>query len=159
MLLSLLNAISIIAWALYIGPMVAFTVLFILHSQIKSVSLKGLVDTFMLWGAGFGLSLGALIFSLLLSRWQQYGEFVLYWSQTSDHLQTSAITIAFLAWISNMVLEVWTLDPLRKLSERADTPEYLLAFEKLRRHMVVHSLLWLIAGSCYIISLSIAIEY
>ena len=154
MLTTPLNVISIISWALYIGPMLAFTALFILQSQIVSVKRADLVATFQLWGAGFGLSLGALIFSLLLARWQQYGEYVLYWSESDDQLQSLGIIFGLLAWISNMILEVWTLDPLRKLSQSTENHAYDTAFKTLRRHMVVHCVLWLIAATLFVSSLN-----
>ena len=154
MLLTLLNAISIISWAIYIGPMLAFTVLFVLQSQIKSVKLVDLVSAFQLWGAGFGLSLGALIFSLLLSRWKQYGEYVLYWSQREDQLQSIAIIVAIFAWWSNMILEVWTLDPMRKQEIKDNEHDFQVAFQSLRRHLVVHCLLWLSAAALFVGSIS-----
>lgn len=152
--LSLLSYISITAWSLYMGPMIAFTVIFILHSQIKSLSLKALVDCFQLWGAGFGLSLGALIFSLLILRWQHYGEFTLYWSQPNDQIQSAAIGLAFLAWISNIILEIWTLDPLRKANQDEDMSSYLRSFVKLRSHMILHCFLWMVSSGLFITSLA-----
>jgi hypothetical protein len=125
-------------WALYIGPMLAFAVLLTFREHIKSLSDEHLVRAFQSYGAPFGLSFGTLIFLLLYSRWQQYGEFNLYWSTTSDQYQSIAIIIGIIVWLSNLVLEVWTLDPLRKMDNTPNDTKYKEALKSFHRHLVFH---------------------
>lgn len=156
---TLLTSASVFLWALYIGPMIAFTVLFTLRSHIKSLTTQQLVRCFQAWGPGFGLSLGTLIFAILYLRWQQFGEFSLYWSTAHDQQQSIAILIGFVGWVSNLVLEVWTIDPLRKLDATPETPQYQAAFTKFRTHLFLHVLVWSVASFAFISStLSISIR-
>jgi len=84
-------------------------------------------------GPVLGLSLGIGIFALILLIWLSNGRFA--WV---DHAPWSQLTFAFLfaLWVSNLVFEVWTIEPIRKAS--AGTAQADAAISRARRHLLVH---------------------
>ncbi len=84
-------------------------------------------------GPILGLSLGTGIFALIVAIWLGSGRF-----EWADHPPWAQLTFAFLfsMWVSNLIFEVWTLEPIRKTS--AGTPEAHAALARARRHLLVH---------------------
>ena len=82
-----------------------------------------------------------------MGHYLQKGSFDLPLTNGPDRLFAAGVAIGLLMWISNIKLEVWTLDPIRKLDNQADTERYGEAVQKLRFHMVVHSVL-ILATHC-----------
>ena len=107
-----------LGFLLYAGPLVAFSVLIILCGRISTLPPHAVVRTYRAWGPGLGISLGACILGAAWGYWQDNGAFT--WScATSEQCWIIAVHGTFLlAWISNIKLEVWTLEPLRKLVEQ-----------------------------------------
>jgi hypothetical protein len=137
-----------LGFLLYAGPMLAFTVL-VWHS-LRDAGLPTLaaVRTFRAWGPGLGISLGACILGTVLGHWADHGAFTLALSSPAAHLQAAVYGVFLLAWISNIQLEVWTLEPLRKLDptgpeDAGDVASYASAARRLSTHMGVHSLILL----------------
>ena len=133
-----------LAFLLYGGPLVAFTFLIALAPWIPSVAPEATVRTLRAWGPGLGLALGATIIGALSARWLQYDTFS--WSAETSAAQLDLVSwLAFLAlWMSNIRLEVWTLQPLRTLDPPegiTDMAGYIDATRSLAQHMVVHAAL------------------
>jgi hypothetical protein len=146
----LLLTLSTFFWSMYFGPMLAFTVILMGKKYLFPLKTESIVRTYQAWGAGFGLSLGAFIFTNIYLRWQQYGEFALYWSLPNDQLLSLSIILGFFAWISNLILEVWSLDPLRKMNGTTyDNTDYESVFLKFRRHLLAHCALCASFGLTY----------
>ena len=84
-------------------------------------------------GPVLGLSLGTGIFALFGSIWLSSGRF-----EWADHPPWTQLTFAFLfaMWVSNIVFEIWTLEPVRK--SPAGTPAADAALSRARRHLLVH---------------------
>jgi len=93
-------------------------------------------------GPVLGISLGVAIFALIASIWLTHGRFVL-----ADFPPWGQLTLAvlFILWISNLVFEIWTLDPVRKLE--GGSSEATQAVKIARTHLLAHCLfvigLWL----------------
>ena len=93
--------------------MLAWGILMWSQNRLHDVGFPSLVRTFRAWGPGFwtrnGRVLGALGFRFLTQ-----GTF--YWGIESNaaRLDTATWTMFALLWASNIKLEIWTLDPLRK---------------------------------------------
>jgi hypothetical protein len=137
-----------LGFLLYAGPMLAFTVL-VWHS-LRAAGLPTLaaVRTFRAWGPGLGISLGACILGAVLGHWVDHGAFTLALSSPAEQLQAAVYGVFVLAWISNIQLEIWTLEPLRKLDpgtaeDPGDAASYGSAARRLSTHMGVHSLILL----------------
>ena len=139
-----------IGFMLYGGPLVAFTILITTADAIPDMKRWDLVRSYRAWGPGLGLSLGASIFGMVLAYWLENGGFS--WSfATPEQAQVSVAWLTFFVmWVSNLKLEVWTLEPLRKLDVDgvvSDEAAYTAATGRLLRHMWVHALLILaVAG-------------
>lgn len=147
---SLLTSVSLLFWALYIGPMVGFAVLLTFRKHLNTLTTEDLIRCFQSYGAPFGLSFGTLIFLFVYIRWQQYGEFNLYWSSTADQYQSLAIVIGVIVWMSNLILEVWTLEPLRQLNESTNDPKYQKAFKSFHKHLLFHATILTISSFLYL---------
>ena len=91
-------------------------------------------------GPLLGIALGICIFGFLFGVWLDHGGFD--WPET---YKGSATLITFMVmWVSNIKLEIWTLEPLRKLDpnpskQPADMNAYLSAVKRYRTHLVLHS--------------------
>ena len=93
------------------------------------------------WGPGLGLSLGATVFGGLGAHYLEHGAFA--WSLERPAELLGWLTF-FAMWVSNIKLEVWTLEPLRKLDrERGLTDEaaFEAATAPVARHLLVHAAL------------------
>ncbi len=84
-------------------------------------------------GPMLGIALGTGIFALIGSTWLLYGRFEL-----ADMPPSSQVAAAVLlaVWLSNMIFEVWTLDPVRKSASTADS--FQSAVIRARRHLLLH---------------------
>ena len=132
-----------LGFLLYGGPLVAFTILITAADVIPHVKRWDLVRTYRAWGPGLGLSLGATIFGRLAAHYIENGAFSWGWSSPDERQLTAAWLTFFVMWVSNLKLEVWTLEPLRKLDSGvvSDEAAYTAATHRLVRHMWVHALL------------------
>lgn len=138
-----------LGFLLYGGPLVAFAVLITLGRRIPGLAPEAVIRTYRAWGPGLGLSLGATVLGALGARWFQHGAFS--WSVAGTAAQLDlASWLAFLAlWVSNIKLEVWTLQPLRTLDPPGGVTNpaaYQDAAGSLARHLVVHSMLVVIVA-------------
>ena len=84
-------------------------------------------------GPVLGLSLGTGIFVLLLIIWLSNGRF-----DVADHPPWAQLTFAvlFALWVSNLIFEIWTLEPLRKAGSAIEQADAAIA--RARRHLLVH---------------------
>jgi hypothetical protein len=84
-------------------------------------------------GPVLGLSLGTGIFALIFTIWLGIGRF-----EWADHPPWAQLTFAFLfaMWVSNLVFEIWTLDPIRKSHDSNSNTD--ADFSRARRHLLIH---------------------
>ena len=106
------------------------------------------IKSFQSFGVILGLSLGATILPTIALIWFERGHFY----PTSD-LEMVGWIVGLCMWVSNIILEIWTLDPLRK-DDQGILPDAInivdaedKAVFHLRFHGVLivltHSLCWL----------------
>lgn len=135
-----------LGFLLYGGPMVAFAVLVALGDRLPSAAAVEVVRAYRSWGPGFGLSLGACVFGALAAHWLTWSAFD--WSLERP-VEAAAWAAFFAMWLSNLVLEVWSLEPLRKLDRArslTDPAAFAAALPKFTRHLVVHAGLVLVVA-------------
>lgn len=133
-----------LGFLLYGGPLVAFTIIVSLSGRIPGLTPWGAVRTFRAWGPGLGLSLGATVFGALAAHYLQHGAFAWAWDTPVARLELAGWLTFLVMWVSNIKLEVWTLQPLRSLDPGGPVPDeaaYRAAVSRLARHMVVHAML------------------
>ncbi len=146
----LASTIRDIGFVVYGGPMVAWAILLAAQGRLNSLDAPSIIRVFRAWGPGFGLSLGACVLGALLTRYLETEAF--YWSLDTpeQRLDTGVWGLFLLMWVSNIKLEIWTLDPLRKLDGEdgiTDPDSYRSSATKLKRHLAVHALLVLAVGA------------
>jgi len=133
-----------LGYLLYGGPLVAFAVLITLGQRIPGLAPEATVRTYRAWGPGLGLALGATILGALGARWIQHGAFSWSFAGTAAQLDVASWLALLALWVSNIKLEVWTLQPLRTLdppSGITDPAAYRHATRSLARHLAVHAVL------------------
>lgn len=140
----LARALHDLGMLLYAGPMVAFTVLILLSTRLPRLSPREIVRTYRAWGAGFGLAMGAWVLGLLSGHYLEQGAFRWGTTTTAEQLVLARHLVFLALWILNLRLEVWALEPLRKLDGEpgiAQDAAYLAGTRRLSRELVVQSLL------------------
>ena len=112
-------------------------------SLIRLQSTKGdplrTIRAIRMVGPILGIALGAAIFGGLWGIWLEHGSF----DWPTGQKDSAALITFFVMWVSNVKLEVWTLEPLRKLdsdlpSEPPDRAAFLAAVDRYRNHLVLH---------------------
>lgn len=119
----------------YGGSLFAFTALIALArlGTIPYVRLEDAVRVYRAWGPGLGLSMGAMVLGGLVHHYLTSGSF----SWPLHAASTPAWAVFFCAWVSNLRLEVWTLEPVRKLDgEQGITDQ--TAFDAAVQWLVTH---------------------
>ena len=115
----------------------------VLRASTEEASLVRL-RRFRSIGPLLGLSLGACIFGTLVGIWMDYGEFTLRWTTPIERTESAMYMTFFAVWVSNIKLEIWTLDPLRKLDPDPVVippikPPLSTAIQTTRRHIALHT--------------------
>jgi hypothetical protein len=115
---------------------------------IRSSVAENTVEPLRLYrrlGPLLGISLGVCIVGAIAGFWLDHGTFELDWSTATSRRETATIATFFIVWISNIKLEVWTLEPVRKADNNpphppADMANFGLAVEGLKKHLALHSI-------------------
>ena len=144
-----------LGFLLYAGPMVAFTVLVVLAERIPDTRPWELVRAYRAWGGGFGLALGACILGMLSGRWLDRGAFTWAWGTSAEQLDLAYSLLFLLMWASNLFLEIWTLDPLRKLDPKgvvSDPAAYSAARARQARPMMAQSAMLLVLAILQVVA-------
>jgi hypothetical protein len=116
--------------------MIAFSIM--VYTNNSSIAI------FRHWGVGLGLSLTLWIYTTIALQYCNEGVFY-------PDLKTNFwIIAAFVMWVSNIKLEIWTLDPIRKKDEQ--TPEeFLQAQRTFKIHLTIHALLILTMHTLFVL--------
>jgi hypothetical protein len=147
-LASLAELVRDLGFLVYGGSMLSFTALVTAAARRSSLSSPVVVRAFQAWGPGLGLSLGAVVSGALAAHYLRIGAWS--WVPSTGIGWTGLFAwLAFFAlWASNVVLEVWTLEPLRKRpAPSPDSPDeagWSDARVKLESHMQLQSALVLL---------------
>ena len=123
-MLEILYVLQTLGWTLYAGPMIAFSIM--LYTNKESYK------SFSHFGVGFGLSLTLWIYSTIAIQYLSKGHF---FPELGENLW---IPVAIAMWISNIKLEIWTLDPIRKSKDPIVSSIHL---QSLRSHLTIHAAL------------------
>ncbi|MCK6518517.1 hypothetical protein L6R46_26090 [Myxococcota bacterium] len=117
---SALFTLGLVHWlttALYGGSLTAFAALVSMRHRLRPLRPEDVMRTFRAWGAGLGLSMGALILTGLLHRYLSDGGFSWAGDAPDDALRRAKAILFLILWVSAFHLEIWTLEPCRKLDQ------------------------------------------
>lgn len=130
------------------GALITFALLINLRHAIPRVTDEDVMRVYRAFGAGFGLSLGVLIFSNIVIWWRDLGggrgmpdAFSVPWDDTL----TVARLFTFGAfWVSYVWLEIWTLDPVRLLDsgDIEDRAAYTRSVNRVATHIAINAVLF-----------------
>lgn len=146
LVLPMATALHDLGMVLYAGPMLAFAVLIGLSGRLPRMQRWDVVRTYRAWGAGFGLALGAWVLGLLSGHWAQHGAFRWPTGSLGEQLVLARFLVFFALWAHNVRVEVWTLEPLRRLDSDAgvqDPVAYAAATDRLARALALQGALLL----------------
>ena len=146
------DVLAALAGMIHGGGLVAFALLLNFRRAIPHVRDEDVVRVYRAFGAGFGLSLGVLIFSSLW-RWGTQVTalnpgggrgFLDTFLVPMDGLTMARVGVFFALWVSYVALEVWTLEPCRLLDhgEVSDRPAYAAATGLVARHLALNAALF-----------------
>ena len=95
-------------------------------------------------GPILGLSMGMCILGTVAGQWLDHQAFELYWATDSDRVESAMYITFFAIWVSNIKLEIWTLEPMRKIdNDLSIKPANIEAFHSAagpaRGHLMLHS--------------------
>ncbi len=143
-----------LGFLLYGGPMIAFAILVAAAYQIPGVKPWDIVRVYRAWGAGFGLAMGATVLGGLTRYYLKHGSFSWGWETAQERVVLATFLAFFLLWASNIKLEIWTLEPCRKLDREGgiDEAAWAVAHARLARHMLRQAVLVFIVGGLASIS-------
>lgn len=139
----------------YGGSLFAFAVLLLARHHLAPLDTVAIVRAWRAWGAGLGLSMGALILAGLGLHYLDRGAFIWPTASAQDRLFAAKCLFFLVLWASSFYLEIWTLDPARKL----DGPEGvrdLVAYEacagKVAAQAGANALLFLLIAALGVLS-------
>ncbi len=134
----------------YCGSVVGFAVLLALAPRLERLDPVATMDVYRSWGAILGLAMGGLIFGGLGAWFLQHGQSFTWPTGTeADQLSLAKQGVFLLLWVSSFHLEIWTLDPIRKL--QADGPvrdrsAWDRSYTRVTRQLMLNSVLILVVA-------------
>lgn len=124
------------------GSMMAFAALLLAQPRVAGLPLEAVLRSYRAWGPGLGLSLGAAVFGALVDWHYRTG---LDWSPARIGWSGTLLwSLFFTLWVSNIRLEVWTLEAARRADPPGgplDATALAAAARPLRAHLVFQALL------------------
>ena len=143
--LSTLDVIRSVAWTMYLGLVLSFATLGI----FSKTDIESYLEWFRRFGVILGLSLGATLLPSIVIIWFERGS---YYPQNT--IETIGCAVGFGMWVSNMVLEIWTLDPIRKydLGILDDQQDIDAKRSKALIHIRLHALLCIGTYICVLLN-------
>ncbi len=142
------DVLAALAAVVHGGALIAFALLINFRAAIPHVRDEDVIRVYRAFGAGFGLSLGALVFINLWRWWRDLGDgrgfpdaFSIPWG---DPLSVARLGVFGAFWVSYIALEIWTLDPCRLLDagDISDRPAYTAAVNRVAGHIAVNAALF-----------------
>ncbi len=147
MLSYLLIALHWLGVTVYGGGLLGFAALMVSAHVLEAIDLRVVLRAWRYWGATLGLSMGGLILGGLGAYYLEHGAFS--WPlDTAPQRLTAAKHALFLPlWFSSFHLEIWTLEPLRRLDpDGPDAAAWEAAARRVTAQASVNALLFIAVG-------------
>lgn len=140
-----------VAGTAHCGGLAVWAVLVNGRRLLSDVPTEMVIRVYRGWGAAQGLSLGLWILAMLVRYPGQANpgrpfpeSYALAWGGLVDRLTLIRAVCFGLLWVSYLILEVWTLEPCRRLDQGGqitDPARYEAAAGRVGRHLLVNALL------------------
>ncbi len=145
----LFEALHWLGVTVYCGSVLSFALVLGLAMRVDRLDEVAVMNVYRAWGAILGLSMGALIFGGLGAWTLAHDGFS--WPQETLGDQLSAIKqgVFLVLWVSSFHLEIWTLDPIRKLQDGgaiSDRAAWDRTFRRVVGQLTLNSVLILVIG-------------
>jgi len=129
-----------LGFVVYGGGICVFALMALLSERFGGLPTAHVLRTFRGVGPGLGLALGATVFGALTAHLGATGSFSWSLDSATGGMPGLLAWVSFLGlWASNIKLEVWTLEPLRKLDpEGAGVAGDAAALDQATRTVVRH---------------------
>lgn len=147
-----LHAINELAALVHGGALLTFALLVNGRRAIPHVRTEDVVRVYRAFGAGIGLSLGAFVPTDIYRHLHAVNptaslpaSLALQFDTPELSLLSARMVLLFALWVSYVWLEVWTLEPTRKLDKNgsvADGAAYEAATGRVGRHLAVNAALF-----------------
>ena len=136
-----------LGFLVYGGGIFAFALLSLLSARLGGPSTALILRVYRAFGPGLGLGLGATVLGALTFHYGTVGAFT--WgaeAATGGAVGFASWLVFFGIWASNIQLEVWTLEPLRKLDpdgsgQATDATRLDKATKSVVRHLGVQAVM------------------
>lgn len=158
---TIIEIIQTIAAMTHGGALVAFALLLNLRHRMAGVRNEDVVRVFRGFGAGIGVSLGLTIYTSIYRFPEQFNpgksfphSYALHWETMADKLTTLQVLLFGVLWVSYGALEIWVLEPCRKLDQKGqitDPVAYAATTDRVSRHLAFNALLF-----CVVVALGVA---
>jgi uncharacterized membrane protein len=135
-----------LGFTVYGGSLIAFALLMLAARLLDPVEIEKVMRVWRYWGAGLGVSMGALIFGGLARYYQLNGGFSWPLDTTAQQLTAAKHAAFLLLWASSFHLEIWTLEPLRKLERAGDPGPWDAAAARVTRQATFNAVLFVVVG-------------
>lgn len=147
------SALRWLGATLYGGSLLAFALLLAMRQLVVGAHSERLVRVYRAWGPGLGLSMGAMILGGAVMHYRTHSGFLWPAETLADQLTIAQHVVFALLWVSSFHLEIWTMDPLRKLDGPdgiSDRDAYEDTVKKTTAQALVNSTLFLVVGTLQI---------
>lgn len=134
----------------YGGSLIAFAILLAMRHRLAPLTSENVVRTWRAWGVGLGLSMGTLIFTGLAMHYLSVGAFTWSTDDLSSQLRLAADLVFLALWLSSFQLEIWTMEPTRKLDKDGvitDPTAYEACVRRVSLQASVNAALFIVVGA------------
>ena len=134
-----------LGFLVYGGGICVFALMALLSARFGGLPTAKVLLAYRGFGPGLGVGLGATILGALVAHYGTVGVFEWGLDPATGGATGLLAWLVFLAvWVSNIQLEVWTLEPLRKLDPQgdgvaADAAALDRATTRVVRHLGIHA--------------------
>jgi hypothetical protein len=137
------NILQHAGFILYALPILWCTIVLVRSPGVENT--VGPLRLYRRLGPLLGISLGMCIVGAIAGFWLDHSTFDLDWSTAPGRRELATIATFFIVWVSNIKLEIWTLEPVRKLDNNAPHPpvemeQFGLVVGALKKHIALHSI-------------------
>jgi len=131
-----LEVLALLGETLYAGPLMAFAMLLLFRGRVADGSSERVIRVYRAWGPGQGLAMGALILGNAGLYYLEQGAFDWSFDTPVDICVAIQHGVFLLLWISSFHLEIWTLEPCRKLDAEGQISDRV-AYERAARRVTI----------------------